>query len=425
MTVQAENAVAVIGAGVIGCAVAWALAHEGRRVLLIDRDEPGRAGASFGNVGHIAAELVEPLPSPQLLFGFWKELFALDGPLSVPLKRLPQFAPWAWRFATAAFRREAHTQQLAPLVKPSAAAMERWLAEIGRPELLRRNGHYEIWMGGRALEQARAQARSMDHLGIRTEFVSSGWVDTARVAAAASSAAGLWFPDSAHVLDPFEIVRAFAAAAIGRGTTVRRDSVRSIRVRGDSIELAMGSDTLRVDAAVVCAGAWSAPLLEPFGLRVPLEAANGYHIELPGHAPLVEAPILYSNERVLVTPMAGRIRCSSYMEFSGADAAPDPRKPARLREKVIGLGYECEKEGSSWMGPRPVLPDYLPGIGQVPGAKVFYAVGHQHIGLTIAPVTGEVVADMVAGREPRVGVSGFDLRRFGRSQSSILGAPSP
>src|SRR5215469_5140064 len=99
-----EEKIAVIGAGVIGSAIAYALAAEGRRVVLFDRAEPGVGGASFGNVGHIAAELVQPLPSRQLLFGFWRELSWFGGPLDIPLRRLFAIAPWAWRFAHAAFR---------------------------------------------------------------------------------------------------------------------------------------------------------------------------------------------------------------------------------------------------------------------------------------------------------------------------------
>jgi D-amino-acid dehydrogenase len=134
---------------------------------------------------------------------------------------------------------------------------------------------------------------------------------------------------------------------------------------------------------------------------------------MPGHAALVDAPILYADQHLLVTPMSGRVRASSYMEFAPPDAPPDPRKPRRLREKVRSVGYDCPLEGPSWVGPRPVLPDYLPGIGRVPNSNVFYAIGHQHIGLTLAAVTGDLVADLVAGRDPRYGVSAFDLRRFG------------
>ena len=88
-----KDQVAVIGAGVIGCAVAWALTKAGRRVLLIDRAEPASAGASFGNVGHIATEQLQTLPSPQLLFGFWRELVAFGGPLDLPLRRIVSLAP--------------------------------------------------------------------------------------------------------------------------------------------------------------------------------------------------------------------------------------------------------------------------------------------------------------------------------------------
>jgi D-amino-acid dehydrogenase len=102
------------------------------------------------------------------------------------------------------------------------------------------------------------------------------------------------------------------------------------------------------------------------------------------------------------------------MEFAAADAPPDPRKAARLRQKVRALGHACDAEGPSWMGARPVLPDYLPGIGRAAGpAELFYAIGHQHIGLTLAPITAELVADAVAGRTARHPIAAFDLRRFG------------
>jgi glycine/D-amino acid oxidase-like deaminating enzyme len=123
---------------------------------------------------------------------------------------------------------------------------------------------------------------------------------------------------------------------------------------------------------------------------------------------------VYTREHLLVTPMAGRLRASSYMEFTSADAPADPRKAARLRRTVRALGHACEPEGSSWVGSRPVLPDYLPGIGRALGArKMFYAIGHQHIGLTMAPITAELVADLVAERAPRLPVTAFDLQRFG------------
>ena len=120
---QQQETIAVIGAGVIGASAAFALARSGRRVVLVDRSPPGEGGASFGNAGHVATELIEPLPSPQLLFGFWRDLFALDGVLDIPLRRLAAFAPWAMRFAGAAFRKEQNTRHLAPFVRPAVPAL--------------------------------------------------------------------------------------------------------------------------------------------------------------------------------------------------------------------------------------------------------------------------------------------------------------
>jgi D-amino-acid dehydrogenase len=140
---------------------------------------------------------------------------------------------------------------------------------------------------------------------------------------------------------------------------------------------------------------------------------RGYHVEMPGQAAFFDAPVAYVDHRVIVTPMTGRVRATSYMEFADPDAPADPRKPAHLRRQVRALGYACEPEGPSWLGSRPVLPDYLPGIGRARGAaKLFYAIGHQHIGLTLAPFTAELVAAMVAGREPPIPLAPYDLQRF-------------
>jgi D-hydroxyproline dehydrogenase len=118
----------------------------------------------------------------------------------------------------------------------------------------------------------------------------------------------------------------------------------------------------------------------------------------------------------VVTPMSGRLRATSFMEFRPPSAPPDPRKNERLRRRLAALGYPCPSEGPSWVGARPVLPDYLPGIGRTRGAPLFYAIGHQHIGLTLAPGSGELVADLAAGRTPAIPIAAFDLSRFNRAR---------
>ena len=410
-----QDSIAVIGAGIIGSAVALALAREGRRVLLYDRAEPGVAGASYGNVSHIAAELVQPLPSPSLLFGFWRELVRFGGPLDMPPRQALRMLPWIRRFAVAAFRRDVHTRALAPLVQPAAATWERWLTGIGRQDLLRRHGHYEIGFGVRSRDVMQRQAANMQQLGIRTATVPAEQMLALQHAAGAPIANGLWFQDSAHLTDPLAAVQAFAGAAREHGAQLLRAEVRALLSSGAALTVVTESGSQPVSSAIVCAGMDAQALLRPFGVHAPLQSVRGYHVELPGQSAFIDAPLLYTNHHLLVTPLAGRLRASSYMEFADHDAPADADKPALLRRKLRALGYQCAADGPSWLGARPILPDYLPGIGRAPGSNpLFYAVGHQHIGLTMAPVTGDLMADLVAGRPARLPVAAFDLRRFGR-----------
>jgi D-amino-acid dehydrogenase len=409
-----QESIAVIGAGVIGSAIACALSGEGRHVVLVDRARPGEAGASFGNAGHIATELVEPLPSPGLLFGFWRQLIPFGGVLDIPLRRFPQFLPWAMRFARAAYRRSENTRHLAPFVRPAVPELVGMLSSIGREDLIRQHGHYEMWLGGDADSRARQQALAMENLEVPTRPAPRDLVESVRLAAKADTGAGLHFPQCAHVVDPLEVVRAFATAAGARGAKFLQRDVQSVQPVQGGIRILTDADPIQASAAIVCAGVWSAPLLAPFGLKAPLEAARGYHVQMPGAKAHADAPILYADANVLVTPMAGRVRATSFMEFAGTDAPPDPAKPAWLRDTLRGLGYPCEEQPPSWVGPRPVLPDYLPAMGRVASApNLLYAFGHQHIGLTLCAVTARAMADLVAGRTPPVPIGAFDLRRFG------------
>ena len=333
----------MVGAGIIGCAIAQALAAQGRQVLLLDRAGPAIAGASFGNVGHIATEQVETLPSKQLLLGFWRQLFAFDGALDIPLHRVMSLSPWLARFAVAAFRQGSNTRHLAPLVRDGADSLERLLGAIGRRDLMRRNGHYAVWLGAGAAERAAREATNAARLGVRTAPAPVELLRSIAAMTSNASAASLWFPDSAHVLDPAEVARALAINAIQRGASVERAEVRQLQPVGSIIDITTDTGRVSVPTVIVCAGAWSASLLAPFGLRAPLEAERGYHIELPGHLPLTDAPLVYADQKVAITPMTGRLRASSYLEFAGlACAAGSTQTGAPARQTArVGISLRC------------------------------------------------------------------------------------
>jgi D-amino-acid dehydrogenase len=409
----------VIGAGVIGCAVAYRLAAAGRTVLLLDRDEPGRAGASYGNAGRIAVELVEPIPNVGLLFNFWRDTFALGGVFDLPLARLPRFAPWALQFARAAFRKQRNTELLTPLVRSAAQRWHALLAEIGATRLLVGGGHYHFWLNGDVAGKAGENAQAFARLGVPSEPAPAQVLGELRDMARRESVAGLWFPDSAHVVDPMLVCRALADAAVARGARFQRAEVSALERAADgATRILAGGRTIDAEEVVVCAGPPSTAMLAPFGVHAPLEAARGYHIELPGRVDRFGLSVIFVDNHLAMTPMAGRIRVSSYLDFVDHDAPPDPRKVDRLLRNVRDIGFDTTG-AVDWFGSRSALPDSLPGIGRAPGPqRVFYAVGGQMIGLTIAAGVADMVRDLVvAGHSPAA--APFDLVRYSsRSQSS-------
>ena len=412
--------IAIVGAGIIGCALAWALAREGRRVLLIDRAEPATAGASFGNAGHIASEQLEPLPSPAALRTFWRELTLFGGAVDLPLRRWVPLAPWLARFVQAAFHHRRNTPALAALVAPAADTLEAALREIGRPELLVRHGHYALWRGPHAAERAARTTAAAHALGVRTGPAPRELLQAVRARGGTDDdAAGVHYPDSGHVIDPRQLAAALAGAAFQAGAEFRQAEVQELIPLGARIGVRAEGQMVPAAAAVVCAGVQSQPLLARFGVPAPLTAERGYHLEMPDAPPLIDAPVLHANHNIIVTPMQGRLRATSYLEFERHGAPPDPRKIARLRARLHALGYRCATAHAGWVGSRPTLPDYLPGLGRAPGeAPLFYAVGHQHLGLTLAVPSAHVMAALVAGRHPPLDTRPFDLMRFGKVRTA-------
>jgi D-amino-acid dehydrogenase len=124
-------------------------------------------------------------------------------------------------------------------------------------------------------------------------------------------------------------------------------------------------------------------------------------------------PVVFEDRSMIVTRFESGLRAASFVEFSSPDAPPDRRKWQRLRQHIEALGLPCNEPAREWMGARPTLPDYLPAIGRLPDApNILYAFGHQHLGLTLAAITGELVAQLATQSPTAVSLSAFDIQRF-------------
>jgi len=155
--------------------------------------------------------------------------------------------------------------------------------------------------------------------------------------------------------------------------------------------------------------------MEPFCGTVPLIAERGYHLQMTNHAWPDLPPVVFEDRSMIVTRFESGLRAASFVEFGSPDAPPDPRKWQRLRSHIAALSMPCKEPARQWMGARPTLPDYLPAIGRLPDApNILYAFGHQHLGLTLAAITSELVAQLATQSPTSVSLSPFDIQRFAR-----------
>ena len=389
--------VAVVGAGIVGATIAFELRKRGHEVVLVDRDEPGM-GCSFGNSGAISPGSVAPLAMPGVLASVPGMLLDPQSPLRVPLAYLPRALPWLMRFVASTTPRNV-ASAAARLHALHASAVARHLAlarEVGVPELVIVRGHLHLYPDAAALAKDAAGWSLRREYGVGVERLDRAGIAALEPAVHARYTVGMHLADHATVLNPFRYVQAIVRAFRERGGEVRRADVPSLSRDGDDWTLATSAGPLSCRAVVVAAGAWSRSLLDPHGLRLPLETQRGYHVEFEGDAP-VSRTVVLADRKAFVTPMETGVRVGGTVEIAGLSAPPDWRRAASLaqaaREALPALAPAPVRQ---WMGHRPCLPDSVPYIGPVasqPG--LFAAVGHGHLGLTDAPATAARIADAV------------------------------
>ncbi|MDQ8757795.1 FAD-binding oxidoreductase [Sphingosinicella sp. LHD-64] len=398
----------VIGGGVIGSAAALALQQRGIATRLVDPDPEWR-GASRGNAGLIAINECDPLASLATLRAMPGMLFSRGGPVCLPWREIGTWLPFGLRLIAASgpARFAAGRRALGALLSEALPAWRRLTAEVAVPELLRERGHYIVW---ESAETARKGRSALPADPVTFHDATPDELTTIRSLVRTATQA-VRFEDTAQIVDLDRLAEAMAArfAALG-GARLRGRA----RLDGRGIRLETG-EWLEADAVLVAAGPASGEVLRPLGHRVPIIAERGYHIQAAAPAWPEDMPsILFEDRSMFVTRFRTGLRATSFVEFGRAESPPDPRKWARLRRHAADVGLPFEGPVAEWMGARPTLPDYLPAIGRSTRAdNVFYAFGHQHLGLTLAAMTGETIAAVVAGEPPALDLAPFDLDRFG------------
>ncbi|MGQ0563772.1 MAG: NAD(P)/FAD-dependent oxidoreductase [Gemmobacter sp.] len=394
--------VIVAGAGVIGLTIALRLADEGRRVVLIDPEPPG-SGASYGNAGTIADYATSPVGTPEVLRDLPRLLTDRHSPLAIHRPSLISLAPWLARFLRQSLpaRSTANAAALAALLADAAPLWSALADRVGGRGLMQDRGClylYATEAEGRAASPGLAARRA---LGVVVDQIDAAALAVLEPGLPPMPGGAAFFRNAQFITDPGAMMAALTRAVQQAGVEVMRGRVTHLERTAVGV-VVKGSGLLRTArTVVVAAGARSRALARVAGDRVPLDTERGYHLEWDMDTSPLTRPACPVARGFYLCPMAGRLRVAGTVELGGLDAPPSPHRLARLAEGARQLFPDLGEPSRTWMGLRPSMPDSLPVIGPSRGGRqVIHAFGHGHIGLTLAPRTAAMVADLIAGRDP-------------------------
>jgi D-amino-acid dehydrogenase len=412
--------VGVIGAGMVGvCAARW-LQRDGHSVFLIEPGNPGE-GASFGNAGAFNGSSVTPVAMPGVIRqvpGWLKDPL---GPLSLRWQYLPTILPYLARMVRSATPEKVRSQAraLRPLIAPTVPLVRELARDAGAEHLIHQRGHLYVYRSAEALEKdALAWALRREN-GVEIDEFDADELRQLEPVLSREYVRGLLVRENGHTSNPHGLVTRLVEQFRREGGEIVRARALGFRLDGKRLTAIRTDDgDLPADAAIVCAGAHSKPLAAALGDKIPLETERGYHLMIRDPEVMPRIPTADADGKFVATPMELGLRLAGTVELAGLKAPPDWRRSRILltqaRRMLPGLAAEHPEDRiTTWMGHRPALPDSLPVLGPSRSSPdVIYAFGHGHIGMTSAPMTGRVVADLVAGRPAPIDISPFAAGRF-------------
>lgn len=413
---ERANDVAVIGAGIVGIAIAAHLAEAGLRVELIDRTGICEETSS-GNAAALAFSDVLPLAQKGMLAKVPGWLADPLGPLAIAPAHLPHLLPWLYRFwrAGAPSRLEASLAAQAALMRFAQLAWAELMQRSATGHMLREDGSLELYESQAEFEASLPGWAARDRFGIEYRHTEREELAALQPGLWPGFMRGTFVPSWKTVSDPKLLGQAIWNHAQRHGATFTLGDVALVLpAKGRiAIQLRQGR-TITAGRLVIAAGAWSHLLARQFGDRIPLETERGYNTTLPASAFDVKRQLIFSRHGFVVTPLSTGLRIGGAVELAGLNRKPNfDRAKAMLAKASIFLPGLDTSGGREWMGYRPSLPDSLPVIGRARGRDdVFYAFGHGHLGLTQSAATGALVRDLVLGRDPPIDLQPFSPQRF-------------
>lgn len=404
------NRVVIVGAGVIGLCAAYYAQRRGLNVTVIDRRSEDGDGCSFGNAGMVVPSHFIPLAAPGMVALGLRWMWDPESPFYIRPRLSSDLAAWGWHFWRAATRQ--HVSESAPLLRDLSLGSRECFEELAPLDFgLERRGLLMLCRSDHGLDEEAATASMARQLGIPAEVLDARQTAALEPGIEMNVAGSVYYPKDCH-LNPRAFIFALQRELKRNGASFHWDTdirgwntdawkLNAVRTRHGEIE---------GDEFVLCAGSWSTELAHDLRISIPMQAGKGYSLTMQNPKVTPKTCAILAEARVAVTPMNGTLRFGGTMEMAGMDERINPRRVAGIIRSASNYYPQFSEQDfvqiPPWQGLRPCSPDGLPYLGRT----AFYdnltiATGHAMMGLSLGPISGRVVANILAG-EP----AGFDLR---------------
>jgi len=406
--------VAVIGAGIIGVCTAHFLRKNGHQVTLYDQNEPGTQ-TSFGNAGLFANHECVTVNSPHL----WKNLPSMllnkNGSLVIDWFYVVTHLPWAIRFlrnCTSA-RAEHIAKSLSSFSSQARLAYEEIFDDVDVSNNIVHKEPIFLYESKKLFEQNQYAFNLRKKYDVK--FVVINKEDIAKIEPGLESIYynGVILKGESFTNSPLEITQKIFNNFIKNDGHFIKIKIKSIVQKNNSLFLKYEEKEQQFDKIVVAAGVWSNMLARTIGDNFPLDTERGYHIVFENNNNLLTHPVGWAKTGFYMTPMKDGIRVAGTVEIAGLKKPMNKNMLSMIEKTARRILPQLGKVKSEWMGFRPTLPDSLPVIGESKKCKnVYYAFGHQHLGLSLAAITGKVIQSLIENRASNINIEALNPYRF-------------
>jgi len=412
--VNKDLKIGIVGAGIQGISNALFLQKKGFNVTIFDRDEPGSPVASYGNAGHFSPYASVPINRPDILSDIPAMLLSSNGPLALKWNYVPKMIPWFLQFIrNCSTKRMMHTaKNMHQILNLALPAYDELFDEIDLEGLVEKKGILYIW-NNQSLKSRELEIKIRNELGVNQQIVSPEEIHDLEPNIKPIYHGGVYYKYGRHARNPKKILLKLFKLFLKKGGKFLKMNIQDINFDQEKPVLKTENQNFVFDKIVIACGAFSKRLTDNLDENIPLDTERGYHIHFKDCDHLLSRPVIFSNRGFGITPMEQGLRVVGTVEFGGLK---NPLSKSRIKNLINNAKYmlgDLPEHEDEWLGFRPSTPDFLPVIGPSKKYKnIFYSFGHHHLGWTLGPISGKIVAGMIAEENTNLDLKPYSSLRF-------------